>query len=330
MAVIAVAGGTGGVGKTIVDVLTQEAKHEVIVLTRKAMSLYAFIYRNPSNGPQIQENSPILSRAKQVEVNYKDVSALTQTLNEHKVHTIISAISLYSEDDSEAQLNLIRAAEDAPETKRFMPSEYSFIQTEDLLPLDPSIKYFLDAANLLKSSRLHYTRVIPGFFMDYWGMPHTKTNLSPMTIAVDMGSCEAAIPGDGDDGIAMTYSYDMARFIARLLETDAEGWGEFSGVVGDRVTYNRLVGIGEKIRGRKFKVVYDSADKVKQGAVTVPRQPVGNGYSQEDMVEATALMDRLVIGKVFEFPAAIQSKEGEVLDLVKVEQFVREAWDGRA
>lgn len=35
MPVVAVAGGTGGVGKTIVDVLTQEAKHQVVVLTRK-------------------------------------------------------------------------------------------------------------------------------------------------------------------------------------------------------------------------------------------------------------------------------------------------------
>ncbi|KAL4902933.1 hypothetical protein BDW74DRAFT_169207 [Aspergillus multicolor] len=307
MPVIAVAGGTGGVGKTIVDVLTQEAKHEVI----------------------IQENNPLLSGAKQVEVNYKDISSLTQILTAHKVHTIISAISLYSDEDSQAQLNLIRAAEDAPSTKRFMPSEYSFIQTEDLLHLDPSIKYFLAAANHLKSSRLHYTRVIPGFFMDYWGMPHVKTNLAPMTIAVDMANCEGAIPGEGNDVICMTYSYDMARFIARLLDVEGKEWEEFSVVVGDEVTYNQLVGVGEGVRGRKFNIVYDSVEKVNQGDVTVPRQPEGNEYSQEDMVEATALMDRLVIGKVFDFPLAIRAKVGEGLGLVKVEQWVREAWDKR-
>jgi nucleoside-diphosphate-sugar epimerase len=89
--------------------------------------------------------------------------------------------------------------------------------------------------------------VIPGFFMDYWGMPHVKTQLSPMTIAVDMANCEAAIPGDGNDIIAMTYSYDMARFIARLLES--EKWEEFSVVVGDETTYNQLVKIGERVRG---------------------------------------------------------------------------------
>ncbi|KAL4977588.1 pyridoxal phosphate-dependent transferase [Aspergillus desertorum] len=312
MPIVAVAGGTGGVGKTIVDVLAQQAKHEVIVLTRK-----------------VQENNLILSRAKQVEVDYTNIPALTQILNERKVHTIISAISLYGEEDSQAQLNLIRAAEDAAETRRFVPSEYSFIQTEDLLPLDPSIKYFLDAANLLKASgTLQFTRVIPGFFMDYWGMPHVKTNLSPMTIAVDMANCEAAIPGDGNDVIAMTYSYDMARFIARLLET--ENWEEYSVVVGDEITYNRLVEIGERVRGRKFNVLYDSADKVNASAVTVPTQPEGSGYSKEDLVEATALMDRLVIAKVFDFPAAVRSKDVEDLGLVKIEELVKEAWEGKA
>ncbi|KAL4752094.1 hypothetical protein BDW72DRAFT_202655 [Aspergillus terricola var. indicus] len=310
--VIAVAGGTGGVGKTIVDVLTQQAKHQVIVLTRKA-----------------QENNPILSRARQVEVNYANIPSLTQILNEHKVHTIISAISLYGEEDSKAQLSLIQAAEDAAETRRFIPSEYSFVQTEDLLPLDPSIKYFLDAADLLKaSSTLQFTRVIPGFFMDYWGMPHVKTQLSPMTIAVDLANCEAAIPGDGNDIIAMTYSYDMARFIAHLLES--EKWEEFSVVVGDEVTYNQLVKIGERVRGRKFKLLYDSADKVNEGAVTVPTQPEGSGYSKEDLEEATALMDRLVIGKVFDFPATIRSKDAEGLGLVRIEEFVKEAWEGKA
>jgi phosphoserine aminotransferase len=196
--------------------------------------------------------------------------------------------------------------------------------------------------------------VIPGFFMDYWGMPHVKTQLSPMTIAVDMANCEAAIPGDGNDIIAMTYSYDMARFIARLLES--EKWEEFSVVVGDEITYNQLVKIGERVRGefrslpipnaslereinvrdllimigRKFKVLYDSADKVNEGAVTVPTQPEGSGYSKEDLEEATALMDRLVIGKVFDFPAAIRSKDVEGLRLVRVEDLVKEAWDGKA
>lgn len=39
MAVIAVAGGTGGVGKTIVERLAQEPKHQVIVLSRSVSQI---------------------------------------------------------------------------------------------------------------------------------------------------------------------------------------------------------------------------------------------------------------------------------------------------
>lgn len=39
MAVVAVAGGTGGVGKTIVERLAQESKYRVIVLSRSVSTV---------------------------------------------------------------------------------------------------------------------------------------------------------------------------------------------------------------------------------------------------------------------------------------------------
>ncbi|KAL4955451.1 pyridoxal phosphate-dependent transferase [Aspergillus filifer] len=313
--VIAIAGGSGGVGQTLVDVLTQEAKYEVIVLTRKA-----------------KQNNPILSRAKQLEVDYGDVAGLTKQLDEHKIETAISALSLYEDAHSEAQLNLIRAADGAECTKKFIPSEYSFIQTEDLLHLDPTIQYFLDAANLLKASKtLKFTRVIPGFFMDYWGLPHVKSNLEQHIMLVEMENCEAVIPGNGDDIIGMTYSYDMARFIARLLEVDASEWEEFSVIVGDEVSANQLVALGEKVRGKRFSVKYDSVDDVMKGDVTLPsKQPDGLSYSEE-MKEMIALVDRLVVGKCFEFPKGVRMNgRFPDLKLKTIEEVVKEAWEGRS
>jgi phosphoserine aminotransferase len=84
-----------------------------------------------SNSHQAREHDPILTRAKQVEVDYTDITSLTQAMEENNIHTVISAISLYSEEDSTSQLNLIKAAEKAGLTERFIPSEYSFIQTEE-------------------------------------------------------------------------------------------------------------------------------------------------------------------------------------------------------
>ncbi len=77
-------------------------------------------------------------------------------------------------------------------------------------------------------------------------------------------------------------------------------------------------------------MVYDSVEKVKEGDVNVPPQPEGHGYSQQELVETTAFVDILIIEKVFNFPAAIRSSQFSDLKLVKIEEFLRNAWEGRA
>lgn len=39
MVTVAVAGGTGGIGSTIVDILRQNPRHKMVILTRKVRSL---------------------------------------------------------------------------------------------------------------------------------------------------------------------------------------------------------------------------------------------------------------------------------------------------
>lgn len=124
----------------------------------------------------------------------------------------------------------------------------SSIAKQRLLSVDPSIQYWLDAADRLKSSSLKYTRVIPGFFMDYWGMPHAKTNLHPYIFGINIADGVAAIPGDGNDIICMTYTYDLAHYMVKLLEL--EDWPEFSVFVGAPVTYNEILAIAEDIKGK--------------------------------------------------------------------------------
>lgn len=77
-------------------------------------------------------------------------------------------------------------------------------------------------------------------------------------------------------------------------------------------------------------MVYDSFEQVKEGDVNVPPQPEGHGYSQQELVETTAFVDILIIEKVFNFPAAIRSSQFSDLKLVKIEEFLRNAWEGRA
>lgn len=71
------------------------------------------------------------ARFQRVQVDYDDIPAMTRMLEELKVDTIISAIGLVSDEISQSQLNLIEAADKSSATKRFIPSEFSFIQTPE-------------------------------------------------------------------------------------------------------------------------------------------------------------------------------------------------------
>ncbi|KAJ5824253.1 hypothetical protein N7447_006593 [Penicillium robsamsonii] len=303
MTVIAVAGGTGGVGRTIVEKLLS-SKFDVVVLSRSE-----FASQNIQN----------------VQINYDDIPSMAHELERHNIHTIISAIGLVSDETSQSQLNLIEAAEMAASTKRFIPSEYSFVQTKELLPIDPSIQYWLDAADRLKASGLQYTRVIPGFFMDYWGMPHVQTYLQPFTFGIDISSGTAAIPGDGNNVICMTYTYDMATYLVKVL--NLEEWPEFSVIVGDEVTYNQLLAMAEEFTGKKFKVTYDSLEQIKTGDVSVPPQPEGMECSSDELKEVTALVSRLTVNNVFRLPDDRLNPRFPEVKPITMRQFLHNAWN---
>ncbi|GCB18895.1 isoflavone reductase homolog P3 [Aspergillus awamori] len=309
MSTIAVAGGTGGIGKTIVEALLQEPKYRVIVLTQSS-----------------PKEDPVLGRTQQIQVNYDDVDSIVQTLEKHAIHTIISAIGIYTEEANQSQMNLVLAAERSSVTKRFVPSEYSFIQTEDLLPHDPSIKYWLDVAEMLKKTKLQYTRVCPGVLMDYWGMPRVRTNIHQHVIGIDVANCWAGIPGDGNDTMSVTYSYDLAAYIVKLLDLDE--WPEFSVFAGDDVTYNELLELAEEARGKKFEVIYDSAEKIKEGQVTVP--PFLTGYSEAEALEMTVLVSRLTIAGAFDLPKERMNSMFPDIKPIKMREFLINTWKDEA
>ena len=101
MVKVAVAGGTTGIGRAIVKALEKDGSHQCIILSR-----------NVSN------DSKVLA------VDYSDPKGLQSALEEHEIHTVISAVSLQTEASGQSQLNLIEAADRSKATKRFMPSEF--------------------------------------------------------------------------------------------------------------------------------------------------------------------------------------------------------------
>lgn len=83
--------------------------------------------------------------------------------------------------------------------------------------------------------------------MDYFGMPHVPTYFPPEACFLDIPHNRAAIPGSGEDLVAFTYSKDAGELVARSLSLPS--WPERSRIVGERINYNELVRLVEKVRG---------------------------------------------------------------------------------
>lgn len=264
MVTVAIAGGTGGVGRTIVEELVGQDKHEILILSRKANKI------------------PGLESVRVIEADYEDVASVKESLKKHNVEVVISALALFTEESAKAQMNLIQAAIDSGSVKRFMPSEYGVNYSHPgVLEFHPAAKWWLDAADLLRSSHLDFTRVMFGWFSDYFGMPHCKSNMKPFKYALDFDNRKAALPGDGEASVTFLHSTDVAKYIAALLDEEKR-WPEFSAFASDKLTWNKVVETAERVTGEKWEVTYDPIDKLEQGQATLFEQPEGSYGLPED------------------------------------------------
>ncbi|KAK4065675.1 hypothetical protein Trihar35433_7795 [Trichoderma harzianum] len=251
MVKVAVAGGTGGLGRTIVEALAN-SDHETVVLTREQN-----IHRTTVAGATL------------IAVDYTNVEAIVRTLNDHQIHTVISCMVIKSLEQSEAQINLIRAAEAAPSVKRFTPSEFGTPRLEASTKTGAavSISYKDEAIAELQKSHLEYTLFSHGVFMDYYGMPKCQSYMTPWVFAIDIAHKVAGIPGSGNVPAVYTYSGDVAKFVVAAIGLPEGTWHKHSTMIGDRRTLNEVLGTAESIRG-SFKVQYDTMQKLQQGEIT--------------------------------------------------------------
>ncbi|RYP09065.1 hypothetical protein DL765_008587 [Monosporascus sp. GIB2] len=215
MVVVAVAGGTGNVGKTLVDAFKQNEKHEVIVFARKI----------PEGGSAV----PAFA------VDYSNVEQLTKTLDENNVHTVISTLVMIDPTAAQAEVNLVAAAAKSSTTKRFIASNWGNASPDDDI-------------EALRKTDLEWTQIHNGLFLDYYGMPHVETYLTPLVFAVDIAHKTAAIPGaTGDETISFTYTKDLGKFVVAALNLPK--WDQALHCYSDNATWNQLIQTAEETTG---------------------------------------------------------------------------------
>lgn len=113
--------------------------------------------------------------------------------------------------------------------------------------INPLAKYTFEAVDALEKTDLEYTRIVNGWFLDYYGMPHWETPLHPWINILNMEDKWAVIPGDGTAKATFITTQDLGRFVGRLVA--ASVWDKESNVVGNEICFNDLLALAEKIRG---------------------------------------------------------------------------------
>jgi len=247
MVVVAIVGGMGNVGKTLVDAFKESEKHEVIVLSRKI--------------PEGGSAAPVFA------VDYNDIEQLTKTLDENNVHTVISTIVMMDPAAAKAEVNLVAAAAKSSPTKRFVASNWGAASPDEESLRIPHNTFREQTIEALHKTDLEWTQIHNALFLDYYGMPHVKTYLTPLVFAVDIANKTAAIPGaTGDEMISFTYTKDLAKFVVAVVGLPK--WDQAFHCYSDNATWNEVVQIAEEMTGSKFNITYDSVEKLQRGEIT--------------------------------------------------------------
>ena len=192
---------------------------------------------------------PELENELVLNADYSNSNALKKLLQEHSVDVVISALSLFDEESAKAQMVLISAAIESNIVKRFVPSEFGVDYTRPgLADAHPGARWFNDAADMLRESKLEFTRVIFGQLTDHYGYPHFQSYMKQFTYFLDFVNKKAAIPGDGEASATFLCSVDVAKYIVALL--NEKKWPQFSAFASDRLTWNELVRLAERVTGK--------------------------------------------------------------------------------
>ena len=272
-----------------------------------------------------------------IQTDYKSEDELLEQLTQKRVEVVICALPMDSDSVCATQKRLIRAADQFPFVRRFIPSEFNveYNVGNDVLPY-PEKRFHLAAREeLSKTTTLEYAYIYTGMFMDYFGLPRIASSLRPLCFCVDPASGQAVLPGDGEGRMSMTFTTDFARYLALALELDK--WKQIMTTVTSTVSMNELVRLYEKSLGRKFQVRYQPVEKLlRHESIDLPINiAIAEEYSDR--------FPQGIRGIVADLEASVAlggydlTKLGDHLDLIKefkgkaptpkyIEDLIHEAW----
>ncbi|KAJ5263628.1 hypothetical protein N7478_011233 [Penicillium angulare] len=257
MVKIAIAGGSGGVGQEIVDILVATKKHEILLLSRK--------------------DAPAESASQAttwIKTDYSNVDELAQILQ--GVHTVLSFVTEQEDPTSPVQKKLIDASVKAG-VKRFAPSEWvsSGLAHMSWYGFKETTRQYLKDLNKDKKV-LEYTLFQPGYFLNYLTRPYPSTKHIPLTdLPWDFNNRRWLAVDEGQNStLTLTTVADLANVVAQAIEFEGE-WPVVGGIKGNDITMGELLALAENVRGGKpFAVEHVKAQDLEAGTWKTSWTPV--------------------------------------------------------
>ncbi|KAI1340806.1 NmrA-like family protein [Xylariaceae sp. FL0016] len=329
MSVVVVAGGLGDLGRLIADALYRTEKHEVYIMSRKAVD------------DDSSRVSPLTGERyiPSIQTDYSEDS-LVEKLEGKRVSVVICAFIMDNDAVTEAEVRLIRAADRCPSVKRFVPSEFNveYDVGDNVLPYPEKKFHIIARKELAKTSTLEYAYLYPGMFMDYFGMPKVPSQLRPLCFFIDPARGQAVLPDDGEARMSMTFTTDAARYLALAL--DLETWPRILTTAASTVSLNELVALVEKSLGRRLEVRYQSVEKLLRHEVIdlptnvdiakdYPERFPGGLNTLRPLIadlQAGVALGAFDLGKMTGHVDLVKAFEGKVAPPKRIEDLVEEAW----
>ncbi|KAK3990987.1 hypothetical protein QBC44DRAFT_56001 [Cladorrhinum sp. PSN332] len=317
---VALAGGSGQLGRTIIDGLIAANQQDIVILSRR--------------DPNTDETLPGVSWNK---VDYENKTDLVRALR--GVDTVLSFIIVHTDPNDIAQQNLIDASVEAG-VNRFAPSEWSAADVS-LLPWysgKAKIREYLK--NLNKKKRvLEYTLFQPGLILDYYTFPHVwHKHIKPLQIPIDFGLRRALLVDGTRDRITFTTVHDVVKIVTQALNYKGT-WPTVGGIRGNLpISASQLVAIGNRPRGpQEFVVERLQSEDLQAGEVKSSWIPQPNHTSASNMTqeERDAFGRVITRGVLLSFASGAFSVTGEWNRLFpgtrfgETEEFLSWFWRGR-
>lgn len=151
-----------------------------------------------------------------------------------------------------------------------------------------------------------------------------------LNVVVDVANNTAAIPGSGNVPVVLTYTMDIAKFVAASLALSK--WEPKTYLVGDIVTWNELVVLAESIKGVKFSVTYDTVDSLKAGNVTeLPSHPAMYSFLPKEQLRGILATFGLMFDSgLFDLkPQHTIDQDFPDIKVRNMKELMTEAWKGK-